>query len=372
MNNNDTTAVLSPIAEQAEETKTSSQPAIALSGDGQPKTTDKTSSGDKAAPEKKRSGRLTENKRIKIFCGSSNPTLCEEICKFIGVPLGETRLQRFSDGEVHFQLLENVRGADVFLVQPTCYPVDQHLVELLIMMDALKRASAGRITVVIPYYGYARQDRKDRPRVAITSKLVADLLTTAGANRALLVDLHAAQIQGFFNIPVDHLFASPVLVSYFRELNLPNLTVVSPDAGGVERARFFAKKLDVPLAIVDKRRTDINVTEVMNVIGDVQGRTCLILDDIIDTAGTLVKTVDALLAEGAEKIYACATHPVLSGPAVERIANSRLEQLVVTNTIPLREDALQVEKIKVLSIAGLLGRAIESIHMETSVSTLFS
>jgi ribose-phosphate pyrophosphokinase len=374
VNNNDTTAVLSPISEQADETETSSQPAFALSGqDGRPKTTDRTASGtDKAAPEKKRSGRLTENKRIKIFCGSSNKALAEEICKFVGVPLGETRLQRFSDGEVHFQLLENVRGADVFLVQPTCYPVDQHLVELLIMMDALKRASAGRITVVIPYYGYARQDRKDRPRVAITSKLVADLLTTAGANRALLVDLHAAQIQGFFNIPVDHLFASPVLVSYFRELDLPNLTVVSPDAGGVERARFFAKKLDVPLAIVDKRRTDINITEVMNVIGDVQGRTCLILDDIIDTAGTLVKTADALLAEGAEKVYACATHAVLSGPAVERIANSRLEQLIVTNTIPLREDALRVEKIKVLSIAGLLGRAIESIHMETSVSTLFN
>jgi ribose-phosphate pyrophosphokinase len=373
VNNNDTTAVLSPISEQAEETETSSQPANALSGDGQSKSTDRTPSGtDKAAPEKKRSGRLIESKRIKIFCGSSNRPLCEEICKFVGVPLGETRLQRFSDGEVQFQLLENVRGADVFLVQPTCYPVDQHLVELLIMMDALKRASAGRITVVIPYYGYARQDRKDRPRVAITSKLVADLLTTAGANRALLVDLHAAQIQGFFNIPVDHLFASPVLVSYFRELNLPNLTVVSPDAGGVERARFFAKKLEVPLAIVDKRRTDINVTEVMNVIGDVRGRTCLILDDIIDTAGTLVKTVDALLAEGAEKVYACATHPVLSGPAVERIANSRLEQLIVTNTIPLREEALKVEKIKVLSIAGLLGRAIESIHMETSVSTLFN
>jgi ribose-phosphate pyrophosphokinase len=375
VNNQDTTAVLSPISGQAEETETSSQPAPALSangGQGKATTIVAASAIDKTAPEKKRSGRLSESKRIKIFCGSSNPALCEEICKFVGVPLGETRLQRFSDGEVHFQLLENVRGADVFLVQPTSWPVDQHLVELLIMMDALKRASAGRITVVIPYYGYARQDRKDRPRVAITSKLVADLLTTAGANRALLVDLHAAQIQGFFNIPVDHLFASPVLVSYFRELDLPNLTVVSPDAGGVERARFFAKKLDVPLAIVDKRRTDINVTEVMNVIGDVKGRTCLILDDIIDTAGTLVKTVDALLAEGADKVYACATHPVLSGPAVERIAASRLEQLIVTNTIPLREDALKVEKIKVLSIAGLLGRAIESIHMETSVSTLFN
>jgi len=353
----DTSAVLSPISAQAEESDQDSQSGQAHA---------------RSAPEKKRPGRLSESKRIKIFCGSSNPALCEEICKFIGVPLGETRLQRFSDGEVHFQLLENVRGADVFLVQPTCWPVDQHLVELLIMMDALKRASAGRITVVIPYYGYARQDRKDRPRVAITSKLVADLLTTAGANRALLVDLHAAQIQGFFNIPVDHLFASPVLVSYFRDLDLPNLTVVSPDAGGVERARFFAKKLDVPLAIVDKRRTDINVTEVMHVIGDVKGRTCLILDDIIDTAGTLVKTAEALLDQGAEKVYACATHPVLSGPAVERIASSRLEQVVVTNTIPLRADAQAVEKIKVLSIAGLLGRAIESIHMETSVSTLFN
>jgi ribose-phosphate pyrophosphokinase len=357
VNEQDTTAVLSPISGQTEEMD--SQSAL-------------TQVQGKAAPEKKRSGRLNEGKRLKIFCGSSNPALCEEICKFIGVPLGETRLQRFSDGEVHFQLLENVRGADVFLVQPTCWPVDQHLVELLIMMDALKRASAGRITVVIPYYGYARQDRKDRPRVAITSKLVADLLTTAGASRALLMDLHAAQIQGFFNIPVDHMFASPVLVSYFRELNLPNLTVVSPDAGGVERARHVAKKLEVPLAIVDKRRTDINVTEVMNVIGDVRGRTCLILDDIIDTAGTLIKTVDALLEQGAEKVYACATHAVLSGPAVERIANSRLEELIVTNTIPLREDALRVPKIKVLSIAGLLGRAIESIHMETSVSTLFN
>ncbi len=371
MNNQDTTAVLSPSSVQTDEMATSSQSASATSVTGLPGGPAKPAATEKAS-EKKKTGRLGEAKRFKIFCGSANNALAEEICKFVGVPLGETRLQRFSDGEVHFQLLENVRGADVFLVQPTCFPVDQHLVELLIMMDALKRASAGRITVVIPYYGYARQDRKDRPRVAITSKLVADLLTTAGANRALLVDLHAAQIQGFFNIPVDHLFASPVLVSYFREMNLPNLTVVSPDAGGVERARFFAKKLDVPLAIVDKRRTDINVTEVMNVIGDVRGRTCLILDDIIDTAGTLVKTADALLAQGADKVYACATHAVLSGPAVDRIANSRLEELIVTNTIPLREDAQRVAKIKVLSIAGLLGRAIESIHMETSVSTLFN
>src|SRR5271156_1466692 len=326
----------------------------------------------KPMPERKRHQKLAEDRRFKIFSGTANRKLSEEICKHIGVPLGETKTQRFADGEIYFQLLENVRGVDVFIVQPTCNPVDQHLVELLIMIDALKRASAGRITAVVPYYGYARQDRKDRPRVAISAKLIADLLTTAGANRALFVDLHAAQIQGFFNIPVDHLFASPVLVGYFRELNLPNLTVVSPDAGGVERARFFAKKLEVPLAIVDKRRTDINITEVMNVIGDVRGRTCLILDDIIDTAGTLVKTVDALLAEGADKVYACATHAVLSGPAVERIAASPLAQLIVTNTIPLREDALRVPKIKVLSIAGLLGRAIESIHMETSVSTLFN
>ena len=325
----------------------------------------------KTAPGK-RQGRLSEAKRFKIFSGEANKALAEEVCRFVGVPLGETRMQRFSDGEVYFQLLENVRGADVFVVQPTSFPVDQHLMELLVMIDALKRASAARITVVIPYYGYARQDRKDRPRVAISAKLVADLLSTAGANRALLVDLHAAQIQGFFNIPVDHLFASPVLVGYFKGLNLPHLTVVSPDAGGVERARFFAKKLDVPLAIVDKRRTDINVTEVMNVIGDVKGRTCLILDDIIDTAGTLVKTADALLAQGASKVYACASHSVLSGPAVERIKASRLEEVVFANTIPLREDAQAVAKIKVLSIAGLLGRAIESIHMETSVSTLFN
>jgi ribose-phosphate pyrophosphokinase len=328
--------------------------------------------GARAATERKRSSRLSEDKRFKIFSGSANRPLTEEICRFLGVPVGESKFQRFSDGEIYFQLLENVRGADVFLVQPTCFPTDQHLMELLVMMDALRRASAGRITAVVPYYGYARQDRKDRPRVAITSKLVADLLVTAGANRALFVDLHAAQIQGFFNIPVDHMFASPVLVGYFRDMKLPNLTVISPDAGGVERARFFAKKLEVPLAIVDKRRTDMNVTEVMHVIGDVRGRTCLILDDIVDTAGTLVKTAEALLEQGAEKVYACATHAVLSGPAVERISASQLEELVVTNTIPLSEAAQAVPKIKVLSIAGLLGRTIESIHMETSVSTLFN
>jgi ribose-phosphate pyrophosphokinase len=333
-----------------------------------------TESGLKAKPtavERKRT-RLSEDKRFKLFSGSANRQLAEEIARHIGVSVGEVKLQRFADGEVYFQLLENVRGVDVFLVQPTCYPVDQHLVELLIMIDALKRASAARITVVVPYYGYARQDRKDRPRVAISAKLIADLLTTAGADRALFVDLHAAQIQGFFNIPVDHLFASPVMVSYFRELALPNLTVVSPDAGGVERARFFAQKVGAPLAIVDKRRTDINVAEIMHVVGDVKGKTCLIIDDIIDTAGTLVKTVDALLANGALAVYAAASHAVLSGPAIERIAASRLQQVVVTNTIPLTEAAQKTGKFKVLSIAGLLGAAIESIHMETSVSTLFS
>jgi ribose-phosphate pyrophosphokinase len=335
------------------------------------------------APERKKSTKLSEDKRFKLFTGTANPRLAEAIGKHIGVPVGETKLQRFADGEVFFQLLENVRGVDVFVVQPTCYPVDQHLVELLIMIDALKRASAARITVVVPYYGYARQDRKDRPRVAISAKLIADLLTTAGANRALFVDLHAAQIQGFFNIPVDHLFASPVLVSYFREMNLPNLMVVSPDPGGVERARFFAQKMGAPLAIVDKRRTEMNVAEVMHVVGDVKGHTCLIIDDIIDTAGTLVKTADALLDAGATGVYACASHAVLSGPAIDRIANSRLGQLVVTDTIPLREaaqkltvpgndPAQKLPKIKVLSIAGLLGAAIESIHMETSVSSLFN
>jgi ribose-phosphate pyrophosphokinase len=324
------------------------------------------------SPERKKAAKLSEDKRFKLFSGTANPKLAQAIGEHIGVKVGEAKMQRFADGEVYFQLLENVRGVDVFVVQPTCYPVDQHLMELLVMIDALKRASAARITVVVPYYGYARQDRKDRPRVAISAKLIADLLTTAGANRALFVDLHAAQIQGFFNIPVDHIFASPVLVSYFKELRLPNLTVVSPDAGGVERARFFAQKMGVPLAIVDKRRTDMNVAEVMNVVGDVSGKTCLIIDDIIDTAGTLVKTVDALYASGATAVYACASHAVLSGPAVDRIATSRLEQLVVTDTIPMREAAQKLPKIKVLSIAGLLGTAIENIHLETSVSTLFN
>jgi ribose-phosphate pyrophosphokinase len=316
--------------------------------------------------------RARRDDKFKIFSGSANEALTDEVCNFLDLPRAQAHMTRFSDGEVYVQILENVRGADVFVIQPTSFPVDEHLMELLLMIDALKRASARRITPVIPYFGYARQDRKDKPRVPISSKLVADLLTTAGANRALMVDLHAPQIQGFFNIPVDHLFASPVLVDHFRKLNLPNLTVVSPDAGGVERARFFAKKMEAPMAIVDKRRTDMNVTEVMHVIGDVHDRTCLILDDIIDTAGTLVKTAEALVKNGAIKVYACASHPVLSGEAIARISKSHLEQVVVTNTIPLTNAGKNEPKIQVLSIAGLLARAIQSIHEETSVSTLFT
>jgi ribose-phosphate pyrophosphokinase len=322
-------------------------------------------------PERKPQ-RARRDDKFKIFSGTANEPLADEICNFLDIPRGQSHLTRFSDGEVYVQIMENVRGADVFVVQPTCFPVDQHLMELLLMIDALKRASARRITPVIPYYGYARQDRKDKPRVPVSSKLVADLLTTAGANRALVVDLHAPQIQGFFNIPVDHLFASPVLVGYVRDLRLPDLTVISPDAGGVERARFFAKKVEAPIAIMDKRRTDMNVAEVLNVIGDVKGRNCLILDDIIDTAGTLVKTADALLAKGARKVYACASHPVLSGDALARISKSKIEQVIVTNTVPLTEAGKNEPKIKVLSIAGLIARAIQSIHEETSVSSLFT
>jgi ribose-phosphate pyrophosphokinase len=309
--------------------------------------------------------------KFKIFCGTANEALTDEICSFLDLQRGKATVTRFSDGEAYIHIQENVRGADVFVVQPTCFPVDEHLMELLLLVDALKRASARRITTVIPYYGYARQDRKDKPRVPVSSKVIADLLTTAGAHRALVVDLHAPQIAGFFNIPVDHIFASPVLVDHFKKMQLPNLTVVSPDAGGVERARFFAKKIDAALAIVDKRRTDMNVAEVMHVIGDVKGRTCLIIDDIIDTAGTLVKTAEALVNAGATKVFACASHPVLSGPAIERISKSKLEEVVVTNTIPLTAAAQAEPKIKVLSIAGLLGRTIQSIHEETSVSSLF-
>src|SRR5437667_2761840 len=314
--------------------------------------------------------------KFKIFCGTANEALADEVCTFLGMTRGQAKVTRFSDGEAYIQIQENVRGADVFLMQPTCHPVDMHLMELLLLIDALKRASARRITAVIPYFGYARQDRKDKPRAPISAKLVADLLTTAGADRALIVDLHAPQIQGFFNIPVDHLFASPVLVDHFKKLKLTNLTVVSPDAGGVERARFFAKKMDSALAIMDKRRSEMNVAEVMNVIGDVKGRTCLVIDDLIDTAGTLVKTAGALMENGASEVYACCSHPVLSNPAVENITSSCIREVVVTNTIPLSPEAeaatiAQGGKINVLSIAGLIGRAIQSIHEETSVSKLF-
>src|SRR6516225_5963640 len=326
--------------------------------------------GSEPKPERK-PVRARHDEKWKIFSGTANDALSKKICDFLGLPLSQVHITRFSDGETYVQLMENVRGADVFLVQPTCDPVDLHLMQLLLLIDALKRASARRITVVVPYFGYARQDRKDKPRVPISSKLVADLLTTAGADRALVVDLHAPQIQGFFNIPVDHLFASPVLVGHFKDLNLPDLTIVSPDAGGVERARFFAKKMDSALAIVDKRRTAMDETEVMHVIGEVEGRSCVVLDDIIDTAGTLVKTCEALLDAGARQVYACATHPVLSGPAIERISRSGLVKVVVTNTIPLTDAARKEPKIQQLSIAGLIASAIQSIHEESSVSRLF-
>jgi ribose-phosphate pyrophosphokinase len=311
------------------------------------------------------------DERFKIFTGTANPPLAEAICQHLNVPLGKALLGRFSDGEIYFQILENVRGADVFVVQPCSYPVDNNLLELLLMIDAFKRASAWRITAVLPYYCYARQDRKDKPRVPISAKLVADLLETAGASRALTLDLHAPQIQGYFDVPVDHLYGSPVLVDYFRNLKLPNLTVVSPDAGGVERARAFAKKLDAPLAIVDKRRVDLDVTEVMNLIGDVKGRSALIVDDIIDTAGTLVKTADALLREGATQVFAACTHAVFSGPAVERIENSRITEIVATDSVPISEAARKLKKVKILSVADLLARGIRSIHEETSISELF-
>ncbi|MGB8065280.1 MAG: ribose-phosphate pyrophosphokinase [Candidatus Sulfotelmatobacter sp.] len=342
------------------------------------KTTEKVEKKNPPVTDEKqeRKPRPRVDEKFKIFSGTANEPLADEVCHFLGMPRGQAQVTRFADGECYVQIQENVRGSDVFVLQPTCHPVDGHLMELLLMIDALKRASARRITAVIPYFGYARQDRKDKPRSPISSKLVADLLTTAGAHRALIVDLHTPQLQGFFNIPVDHLFASPVLVDHFRKLALPNLTVVSPDAGGVERARFFAKKVDAALAIVDKRRVEMNVAEVMHVIGDVKERTCLIIDDLIDTAGTLVKTAAALKENGATEVYACASHAVLSGPAVENIRNSVIKQVVVTNTIPLRPDADAARtekggKISVLSIAGLIGRAIQANHEETSVSKLF-
>jgi ribose-phosphate pyrophosphokinase len=309
--------------------------------------------------------------RLKIFSGNANPALANEIVEALGVDLGKLMVRQFSDGEIYLQIQENVRGADVFIIQPTCTPVDRNLMELLLTIDALKRASADRITAVLPYYGYARQDRKDKPRVPISARLVAALLETAGADRVLALDLHAAQIQGFFDIPVDHLFAAPVMIDYFRTVNLPDVTVVSPDPGGVERARAFAKRLNVPLAILDKRREQPNVAEVLNVVGDVRGRNCLLVDDLIDTAGTLVEGSKALLGKGAASVTACATHAVLSGPAVSRIEGSALREVVVSNSIPLTDAAKQSAKIKSLSVAKLLAEAIRSIHEETSVSVLF-
>jgi ribose-phosphate pyrophosphokinase len=308
---------------------------------------------------------------MKLFSGSAHPELTREIAGCLGIPVGQCRLRRFPDSEVSFQIDENIRGSDVFIVQPTSNPVDQHLVELLIMIDAFRRSSAARITAVIPYYGYARQDRKDKPRVPISAKLVANVLSAAGTNRVLTMDLHKAQIQGFFDIPVDHLFAAPVIIDYLSRLEYPDLTIVSPDAGGAERARAYAKRLDAELAIIDKRRTDDGTAEVMNVIGDVAGRTCIIQDDIIDTAGTITKAAGALKEAGAERVFACAVHGVLSGPALERIERAPIDQLIMTNTIPLSPDRARCPKIKVLSVAKLLGQAIKNIHEETSVSSLF-
>ncbi len=310
--------------------------------------------------------------RLKIFCGTANPCLAQEICDELGIHVGKLLLETFSDGEVYLQFQENVRGADVFLIQPTCRPVDHSLIELFLMIDAAKRASADRITAVLPYYGYARQDRKDKPRVPISAKVMASLLEAAGANRIMAMDLHAAQIQGFFNVPVDHLFSAPVMIDYFKPLEIPDLTVVSPDPGGVERARAFGKRMNAPLAIIDKRREKPNVAEVMNVVGDVEGRNCLMVDDLIDTAGTLVKGAEALLRQGARSVSACATHAVLSGPAVKRIEESPLKEVVFSNSIPLTEEAKSSKKIKSLSVAPLLARAIQSIHEETSVSILFT
>jgi ribose-phosphate pyrophosphokinase len=309
--------------------------------------------------------------RLKLISGNANIELAKEIAAHLCLPLGATVAKRFSDGEINVEIRENVRGADVFIIQPICAPANDHLMEMLILIDALKRASAARINAVIPYYGYARQDRKVLPRAPITAKLVADLLTAAGVNRVLTMDLHAGQIQGFFNIPVDHLYAAPVMLEYIKsKFAGEDIVVVSPDAGGVERARALAKRLNASLAIIDKRRVAPNVAEVMNIIGAVEGKTAVMLDDIIDTAGTMVQAADALSAKGAKAVYACATHPVLSGPAIERLEGSQIRELVVANTIPLGEKA-SCNKIKVLSVANLLGEAIKRIHFHDSVSSLF-
>jgi ribose-phosphate pyrophosphokinase len=308
---------------------------------------------------------------LKIFSGRAHPALAQEICAYLGLPLGELTLYNFSDGEDYCQIDENVRGADVFVVQPTSSPVNDHVMELLILLDAFRRSSASRITAVLPYFGYARQDKKDKPRVPIAAKLMADLLTASGADRILTMDLHAAQIQGFFNIPVDHLFAAPVILEAIRKLELEDLVIVSPDVGGLTRARAIAKRLDASLAVIDKRRTGKNETEILNVVGDVEGRDVLILDDIVDTAGTLVQAEEALRRQGARRTYAAAVHGVFSGPALDRIEASKLERLLVTNTIAVDAAMARCPRIKALSVAPLLGEAIQRIHDGASVSSLF-
>ncbi len=308
--------------------------------------------------------------RIKIFSGNSNKPLAKELCAHLGIALGESDVKVFSDGEIYVDIQESVRGEEVYVVQSTCTPCNHNLMELLIMLDAFKRASARSITAVIPYYGYARQDRKVAPRTPITAKLVADLVEVAGATRVVCVDLHAGQIQGFFNIPVDNLYANPVMLKYITDKLDTDVVIVSPDAGGVERARAFAKRLKTNLAIIDKRRPKSNVSEVMHIIGDVENKTALILDDMVDTAGTLTQAATALMEHGARQVYACCTHAVLSGPAIERIESSPLKELVVTNTIPEREDTLSSKKV-VLSVGNLLGEAIKRIHCGESVSSLF-
>jgi len=309
---------------------------------------------------------------IKIFTGSANRPLAEAIGRYIDVPLGQAEIGRFSDGEVQVEITENVRGGDVFVIQSICTPGNDHLMELLLMLDAFKRASARRITAVVPYYGYARQDRKVAPRVPISAKLVADLITTAGASRVLTVDLHAGQIQGFFDVPVDNVYATPVLLEYLRgRIGRRDVTVISPDAGGVERARAFAKRLDANLAIIDKRRARPNEVAEMQIIGEVDGRVAVIVDDMVDTAGTLSAAAEAVRGAGAPLVLACATHPVLSGPAIPRLAHSSIDELIVTDTIPLRPEATKLAKLRVLSVAPLLGEGIRRTHEEASISSLF-
>ena len=309
---------------------------------------------------------------LKIFAGNSNPPLAEEISRYLKVPLGKAVVETFSDGESKIEIKENVRGTDVFVLQSTSAPGNNNVMELLLMLDAFKRASAKRITAVVPYYGYARQDRKVVPRVPISAKLIADLITTAGASRMLTLDLHSGQIQGFFDIPVDNLYATPVLLQHLKkQLNHNEVTIVSPDAGGVERARAIATRLDASLAIIDKRRVGPNVVAEMNIIGEVKDQVAILLDDMVDTAGTLTLAADALKREGAKKILGCCTHAVLSGPAIQRIEESPLEELIVTNTVPLAADAQHCRKIKVLSVAHLIGEAIRRTHDEESISSLF-